>query len=426
MTVQQREPAADGGSIVRSVLVTVGAVALAAMGQWLSAFVMGAAGAGAVLLAHVHRTERGDQPAPADPQGATTSAPSQTTRTAQRDHVEVERRPRNQSGGQTQKQNTNADNEKKKSASPLPFGLFSSFFAKHPFLTELIEKLGKDNIGMLAAFISWSLLTSMVPIIVGLIAISGLVLGLFLHDPSTQHQVVSHLASATQNAFSTKEINAIVKGSQQHAGLLGLIGFVGVLWGGSSVGGSISTVFQAVFEVEGRSFIKEKLIDVGMIFVFTALMLVIIAGSSAAAILTGLFSVLSTPWVAQAIGIAIDVAAAFILFGVIYLVFPNIKPRFRLGNVWKGALASAILFTILSQVWGIYAQLEHFGKYGKLLSTILILTAWIYFFSMILVFGSEIVAVGAIREAKKQDTSVGPQTNDTVPQHKVLRDQPVG
>lgn len=294
---------------------------------------------------------------------------------------------------------------------------------EHRGFKAFLTKLGKDNIGMLAAFVSWSLLTSLVPIIVGLVAISSL----FLHSPSAQASIISHLQSAVHGAISKNEIRSMVQASIKHGGILGLIGFVGVLWGGSNVGGSFSTAFQSIFEVQGRSFIKEKLLDIGMIFVFTALMLVILAATSAGAILNHLFSGFPLPGIVQfIIGTAVSLLASFLLFGAIYLVFPNIKPGFRFGNVWRGALLAAVLFQILTYIWPIYAHFAHFGRYGTVFFPILVLTAWIYFFSVITMLGAEVVAVAAIREAQSQGKSVGPNTDDTVPQHKVLRGQEKG
>jgi YihY family inner membrane protein len=291
---------------------------------------------------------------------------------------------------------------------------------QHPGLRGFLTKLGKDNIGMLAAFVAWSILTSVVPIVVGLVAISGFA----LRNPSLQQSVISHLSQALQGALSTSDITAIVKTATQHAGLLGIIGFLGVLWGGSNVGGSISTAFQAIFEVSGRSFVREKLLDVAMIFVFTALMIVILIGTTAGALLNRLFSGFPLPSVTQfVIGTAISLAAEFLLFAVIYLVFPNTVPRFRIGNIWRGALLASVLFQILNFGWPIYARFSHFQRYGAVLFPILVLTAWIYFFALILMIGAEVVAVASIQEAQAHDQAIGPSPQDSVPQHEVLRGQ---
>jgi len=122
------------------------------------------------------------------------------------------------------------------------------------------QKVMKDNIGMLASVVSWSVLTSVVPILLGLLAISGFVLR---NNPSAQASVISHLSAALQGALTVKDIQAIVKASTQHAGLLGIVGFLSILWGGANVGGAISTAFQAILEVNGRNFFLEKLIEGG-------------------------------------------------------------------------------------------------------------------------------------------------------------------
>jgi uncharacterized BrkB/YihY/UPF0761 family membrane protein len=83
-----------------------------------------------------------------------------------------------------------------------------------------------------------------------------------------------------------------------------------------------------------------------------------------------------------------------------------------------------VLFTLLSQVWGIYANFQHFGKYGSAIASLLVLTAWIYFFSLILVVGAEVVAFEAIEQAKQEGREIGPQPEESVPQHGVLRNDP--
>ncbi len=142
--------------------------------------------------------------------------------------------------------------------------------------------MGRDNIGALAAIVAWNTLTSLVPIVIGLIAISGFVLQ---SDRSVQHSIVVHLSRALKGVLTPGDLDDLVQTTITHRGLFGFIGLAGVLWGGSNVGGSISTVFQAVFETGGRNFIKEKVLDLVMIFVITFLMIVIIVGTTAATLI---------------------------------------------------------------------------------------------------------------------------------------------
>ncbi|GAC1322480.1 MAG: virulence factor BrkB family protein [Chloroflexota bacterium] len=287
---------------------------------------------------------------------------------------------------------------------------------------RILQKLSKDNLGVLASIVAWSVLSSIVPIVVGLIAISGFVLR---GNASAQQSVITHLSQGLQGVLSAAELKNLVAASTQHTGILGIVGFVGVLWGGASVGGAISTVFQAVFEVKGRSFIAEKLIDIGMIFVFTILLIVIIVGTTAGAVIKSIFTSFALSGVTTfIIGTIISVGAAFLLFASIYTVFPNVETRFKFGNVWKGALIAAIVFQILTYIFPLYARFAHFSSHGALLGAIALLMAWIYFFSITMLVGAEVVAFGAIGEAQSANEKVGPEPEGSVPGHTVLRDQP--
>src|SRR5437763_4631088 len=76
---------------------------------------------------------------------------------------------------------------------------------KHPAVRDFITKLGADNIGLLAGFVSWSILTSLIPLAVGIVALSGL----FIQDPSTQQAVVQRLSEAMQGAVSSHDIQTM-------------------------------------------------------------------------------------------------------------------------------------------------------------------------------------------------------------------------
>jgi membrane protein len=298
-------------------------------------------------------------------------------------------------------------------------GFITDFFHAHPTFNLFIQKVLRDNITFLASAVSWTLLTSVVPIVVGLVAISNL----FLSDPASQRAVIDHLSSALQGTLTPQDIKGLVTTSVRHSGVLAIIGAVGILYGGSNVGGTFSTVFQPIFEVNGRDFLKEKLLDFCMIFVFVALMIVIIVGTTAGAVVSRLFPTAPIPGgTAFLIGTPISLAAAFLLFAVLYLVFPNPQPRFKLAHVWVGSLVAAVLFQILSFIWPLYTQVSHFSRYGAVIAPMIVLAAWIYFFSLILMVGAELIAFKAIQQANRAGQPVGPQPENFVPSHTMMRD----
>jgi YihY family inner membrane protein len=281
-----------------------------------------------------------------------------------------------------------------------------------------ITKLGADNVGMLAGFMSWSLLTAIIPIVVGIVVISSL----FLHNPASRRAIVDYLSNALAGVLTPQDIQNVVSAATAHSGALAIIGFAGILWGSSNVGGAISTCFQAIFEVAGRPFIREKLIDLGMLLLITAALLVVLAGTFATAFLSKLLGGAPLPGLVQfCVGTLVSYAGGLVLFSSIYLVYPNIAYRFKRGHVWYGALPAAAALQVVSYVWPVYVQISHFSKYSAFLFSLLVLTAWIYLLSMILLIGAEIVAIGAIRDAQRHHRAVGPPPGAALPQHLVLR-----
>jgi uncharacterized BrkB/YihY/UPF0761 family membrane protein len=52
----------------------------------------------------------------------------------------------------------------------------------------------------------------------------------------------------------------------------------------------------------------------------------------------------------------------------------------------------------------------------------IILAAWIYFLSLILMVGVEIIAFKAIQEGNRTRQPIGPQPQNVVPSHTMMRD----
>lgn len=275
----------------------------------------------------------------------------------------------------------------------------SLFGARHPRLRLLYEKITKDNIGVLAGFVSWSILTSIIPLTVGVVAVYSL----FIDSPEAQAELVTNLSKLFQGAVTTQDINTAVNALSRNVGLLRLFGVIGVFWGASSIGGAFGTAFRLIFTTPARPFVREKLLDLAMIFIFTGLMAVIVFGTTAAAYLDKIASALPFPELTQVLLVAgISFLAALILFSAIYWVFPNIKSGYKLRSFWQGALLAAVLFQIVTIVWPLYVRLSHASRFGAVIFSIIILTAWLYAFSFILILGAEVIAVASMREMQAQ------------------------
>lgn len=280
----------------------------------------------------------------------------------------------------------------------------------HPLWKAYLEKVRKDNLRFLVSAVAWNILISVVPIAIAMIAITGLLFG----NSQQQHLVVRDISRALQGVMSPHYLENLVTLTFRHSILSALAALGAALWAASQIGFGISTAFQAMFEVRGRPFWREQLVRVTMFLAFLVLMFVIVWLTTSRSVLEhalpepGRF-LLTT---------ATTILAAFILFAAIYTVYPYTHERLKLENVWRGALLAAILFQALTYLWPLY--IDHFRRYGGLFFPILVLTLWIYFFSLLLVLGGEIVALSAIRDAEERDEELGPSPEGQVPQHRTL------
>jgi membrane protein len=280
----------------------------------------------------------------------------------------------------------------------------------HPSWKAYVEKVRKDNLRFLVSAVAWNILVSAVPIAIAMIAITGLVFG----NSQQQHLVARDISRALQGVMSPHYLENLVSLTFRHSFFSAVAALLAALWAATQIGFGISTAFQAVFEVRGRPFWREKVIQVAMLVVFLALMgIIVLLTTSRAALERGmpepLPAVLTT---------ATTLLAAFVLFAAIFMVYPHTHKHLKLANVWRGALLSALLFQVFTYLWPVY--IDHFRRYGGLFFPLVVLTLWIFYFSVLVVLGGEMVALSAIREAQKRGEEIGPAPEGQVPQHRTL------
>jgi membrane protein len=278
------------------------------------------------------------------------------------------------------------------------------------------NKIRKDNLRFLTAAVAWNILVSVVPIAIGMLAVTGLI----FHHSSQQRQISLFISGAFRGVLKPDYLDKLVTVTLGHSALVALTAAISVIWAAEQVGFGIACAFDAMFEVAPRRFVREKLIHILMFLMFVALMFLIVGATVARSVINHQIGRSTAPHIIQyPITTVVSLVTAFVLFAVIYLVYPNINHELRLKHVWSGALVAAVLFQFLTFIWPLYV--EQLSKYGGILVPLLILVLWIYLFSLILLLGGEVVAIRAIRDAQKHGKPLGPLPDGTVPQHDTLR-----
>jgi membrane protein len=248
----------------------------------------------------------------------------------------------------------------------------------------------KDDCMGLAQQVAYSSLLAFFPATVLLIGLLGLI--------GAYNQLQSLLGAVSPKAVI--QALQIAQTSSQGSGkiIAVAIGTAGALWAATSAMGSILKAVNRAYEIEEtRGFLKQKLISALLVaataIVTAGLFLLIVFGGPlghAIAHKAGFGGAFTTTWAILRWPIAF--VAILLLFGLIYYLAPDRKPR-----SWKwmtpGSLVGSILWLALSGLFALYTSFSHsYDKtYGTLAGAIILLL-WLYYSALALLFGAELNA----------------------------------
>lgn len=234
----------------------------------------------------------------------------------------------------------------------------------------------------LAAGVAYYALLSLFPLMLGLIAI----LGLILPSESVQQDLVDFFEEYLP--ASVDVLNRNIGDVIRLRGPTGLVSLVLLLWSASTVFGAVSRVINRAFFIrQDRAFVKRKLRDMSMALGVGLLVLLSVGATSIISILKSLdVDVPSTTFdiVARFLGIIIS----FGIFLILYKFVPNTKIYWRF--VWPGAFLAAVLFEIAKNLFLLY--LSRFADYESIYGSvgpIVALILWLYISAFILMLGAE-------------------------------------
>jgi membrane protein len=214
---------------------------------------------------------------------------------------------------------------------------------------------------------------AMFPMILGALAIIGLV----VNGPGIQ----GHAQTAILRAFpgqSGTELNKLVTHDLPHyAGLLGIAGILGLVWGATNFFGSLEFCLSRIFEFPQRSFLRQRAMGAVMMFVLVAALLIAVLSNT----------LMNLAPVMAGIGPVAGFLAMAALTLTIYRLVPN--RTFRIRQLWPGALVSGVLIELITLLFPIYAKLAHgFDTYGQSLALFFLLATWLFFLSEFILVGA--------------------------------------
>jgi membrane protein len=198
-----------------------------------------------------------------------------------------------------------------------------------------------------------------------------------------------------------EQVKTIIQQAEQrpHNGLLPtILGIAGLLFGATGAFGQLQKTLNRAWNVEPdttqggiKNFLTKRLFSFGMILVVAFFLLVSLVISAALTGLGGrlqgfLPSGVSGPLL-EVINSVISLAVIMLLFAAIFKVMPDAKIAWR--SVWVGAGVTAVLFVLGKFLIGFYLGKSNPGQAYGAAGSLAVLLLWIYYSSLILLFGAE-------------------------------------
>ncbi len=258
-----------------------------------------------------------------------------------------------------------------------------------------------DDTFRLAASLAFYTIFSIAP----LLLIAVLVASLFFTREAAAHRIEGEVQNMVgdQGAQAVRQIIESTKGLGSSVWAI-TAGVVTVIIGSTAVFGELQAALNKVWDVEvkvQRGLVLRLIADRARSFAlvlgvgFLLLVSLVISGTLNALqdYLTGQMP--GVPWLWSAGNFLSSFVVAALLFAMIYRFLPDVRLGWK--DVWRGAVVTALLFTVGKSLIGVYlGHAVAAGAYGAA-GSFVILLFWIYYSSLISFFGAEFTQVYARR-----------------------------
>jgi membrane protein len=273
-------------------------------------------------------------------------------------------------------------------------------------LKDTFQQWSEDKASRLAAALAYYTVFSLPPLLILVIAVAGT----FLGEEAARGEVVSQLRQFI-GSDGAELIETIITGASQSgkgASFSASMISIGVLiFGATAVVIQLQDALNTIWEVtpkpghDLRNFIFNRILSFGMVLGVAFLLLVSLVLSAMLALLSNMFvDVLpSAEAIASLLDLSLSFLVATLLFALMFKFLPDAKIAW--GDVFIGALITALLFSIGKWAIGLYLGKSTFGSTYGAAGSLVVLLAWIYYSAQILFFGAEFTQVYARRFGSK-------------------------
>jgi membrane protein len=270
-------------------------------------------------------------------------------------------------------------------------------------------EFGEDKAMRLGAALAYYSVFSLAPLLLIAIGVAGLLFG-----EKYAHQQVSEQLSGLLGAGAAQTLESMMAARDKDSSLVATIVGMGILiFGASGVFGQLQDALNTIWEVKPKSrggiwgFIRTRFLSMAMVlgtgFLLLVSLILTTVVSAAAGYMERITSVPES--VLHVVNLILAFGVVTLLFAMIFKFLPDVNVKWR--DVVIGAIGTALLFTGGKYLLGLYLGRETVASAYGAAGSFVVLLLWVYYSSLILLFGAEFTQV----YAKQTGSWIAPSAN---------------
>lgn len=270
------------------------------------------------------------------------------------------------------------------------------------WLWEALKKFMGDGGPSMAGALSFSTIFSMPALLALLLMIVGRVMDPQVVQDAIVAQIRNLIGPAGADQIST--VISKARESDIDPSITAILSLVTVMFGSTAAFTQLQTALNKTFNVkpdprrgEIRNFLVKRVFSFGVVIVVAFLLLVSLAVSALLGAVTDRTAQLEGVFgtVVHSTNILLSFCVVITLFAIMFRVLPDARTSWR--DVWIGAVATAILFVGGKELIGLYLGSANPGSAFGAAGSLVLVLAWIYYSSWIVLYGAELTRIWADR-----------------------------
>ena len=271
---------------------------------------------------------------------------------------------------------------------------------------EAFGQFFEDKVPRMAAALAYYTAFALAPMLV----IAVFIARIFIRNSEEARSQVIGAMGQVIGGMSPEQASQILQAAdKQGSGIFAtVISIILAIVGATGVFGELQDSLNTIWDVKPKpnqgvwGFIRTRILSLAMVLSIAFLLLTSLAVST---VITGMSTRLTGG--SQVVGYVLDfvlsIGITFVLFGLIFKVLPDVELTW--ADVWRGALVTAVLFTIGKVLLGIYLSKGSAASAFGAASSLAALLIWVNYSGWILFYGAELTKAKVIAEKRKVEPS---------------------